>query len=132
MRRPGTDVTLLAYGGMVATSLEAAEAANEEGWSVEVVDLRSLLPLDRDTIFESVVKTGRAVIVHEAPRTLGLGAEIAALIQEHCFYNLEAPVLRATGFDTPYPSARIENAWLPGVDRILDTIEQSFSHSDGR
>ena len=87
-----------------------------------MIDLRSLVPLDRDTILDSVRKTGHCVVLHEAPRTLGMGAEIAALVQEHGFWHLEAPVLRATGFDTPYPPARLEGAWLPGVDRLLDCV----------
>ncbi len=131
VRRRGDDVTIVTYGGLVSVALEAAEAAAaEEGWSLEVIDLRSLVPLDRDTILASVVKTGRCIVAHEAPRTLGMGAEIAALVQEHAFWNLEAPVLRATGFDTPYPSARLEHAWLPGVDRLLDCVERSLSYSD--
>jgi 2-oxoisovalerate dehydrogenase E1 component subunit beta len=129
VRRAGDDVTVVTYGGLVATALEAAEvAAGELGWSVEVVDLRSLAPLDRDTIVESVAKTGRCVVMHEGPRTLGMGAEVAALVQEHAFWHLEAPVLRATGFDTPYPPARLESRWLPGVDRLLDSIERSFGY----
>jgi 2-oxoisovalerate dehydrogenase E1 component beta subunit len=131
VRRAGSDVTVVAYGAMVATALEAADvAADEEGWSLEVVDLRSLVPFDRDTVVGSVRKTGRCVVLHEAPRTLGMGAEIAALVQEHAFFHLEAPVLRATGFDTPYPPARIENHWLPGVDRVLDCVERSLSFTD--
>ena len=84
------------------------------------------MPLDFDTIAASVVKTGRCIVMHEGPRTLGMGAEIAARVQEELFWNLEAPVLRATGFDTPYPPARLESDWLPGVDRLLDTVERSF------
>jgi 2-oxoisovalerate dehydrogenase E1 component beta subunit len=91
------------------------------------VDLRSLNPLDFDTIAESVRKTGRAVVVHEGARTLGFGAELAARIQEELFYDLEAPVLRATGFDTPYPPARLEKLWLPGVDRLIDCVEKAMS-----
>jgi 2-oxoisovalerate dehydrogenase E1 component subunit beta len=131
VRRAGDDVTVVAYGAMVATALEAAEvAAAEEGWSLEVIDLRSLVPLDRDTVVRSVKRTGRCVVLHEAPRTLGMGAEIAALVQEHAFFHLEAPVLRATGFDTPYPPARLENQWLPGVDRVLDCVERTLSYAD--
>ncbi len=128
VRRPGTDVTVLAYGPMVDTALEAADAADEEGWSLEVVDLRSLSPLDEDAILASVRRTGRAVVVHEGPMTLGMGAEIAARVQEHAFYHLEAPVLRATGFDTPYPPAMLEEHWLPSVDRILDCAERSLAY----
>jgi 2-oxoisovalerate dehydrogenase E1 component beta subunit len=128
VRREGTDASVFAYGPMVRTALEAAEAAADEGWSLEIVDLRSLAPLDTDAIVASVEKTGRAVVVHEAARTLGMGAEIAARIQERAFYHLEAPVLRATGFDTPYPPAKLEEFWLPDVDRILDLVERSLSY----
>jgi 2-oxoisovalerate dehydrogenase E1 component beta subunit len=127
IRRAGDDVTVLTYGGMVPTAVRAAElAAERHGWSVEVVDLRSLNPLDFDTVAASVRKTGRAVVTHEAPRTLGFGAELAARIQEELFYELESPVLRATGFDTPYPPARLEKLWLPGVDRLLDCVEKAL------
>jgi 2-oxoisovalerate dehydrogenase E1 component beta subunit len=128
VRREGTDVSVFAYGPMVRTAMEAAEAAADEGWSLEVVDLRSLAPLDTATIVASVERTGRAIVVHEAARTLGMGAEIAARIQEQAFYHLEAPVLRATGFDTPYPPAKLEEFWLPDVDRILDLVERSLSY----
>jgi pyruvate dehydrogenase E1 component beta subunit len=128
VRRAGTDVSVFAYGPTVATAIEAAEAAAEEGWSVEVVDLRSLSPLDEDGILASVRRTGRAVVVHEAAQTLGIGAEVAARIQEHAFYHLEAPVLRATGFDTPYPPATLERFWLPDADRILDCVERSLGY----
>lgn len=128
VRRAGTDVTVMAYGPMVKTAMDAAAAAEEEGWSIEVLDLRSLSPLDTDGIVASVKRTGRAIVVHEAARTLGMGAEIAARIQEEAFYHLEAPILRATGFDTPYPPSMLEEFWLPNVDRILDCIEQSLSY----
>jgi 2-oxoisovalerate dehydrogenase E1 component beta subunit len=128
VRREGTDASVFAYGPMVRTALEAAEAAADEGWSLEVVDLRSLAPLDTDAIVASVERTGRAIVVHEAARTLGMGAEIAARVQELAFYHLEAPVLRATGFDTPYPPAKLEEFWLPDVDRILDLVERSLSY----
>ncbi len=128
VRRVGDDVTVLTYGGLVQTALAAADlAADHYGWSLEVVDLRSLNPLDFDTIAASVRKTGRAVVVHEGARTLGFGAELAARIQEELFYDLEAPVLRATGFDTPYPPARLEKLWLPGVDRLIDCVERAMS-----
>ena len=91
-----------------------------------MVDLRSLNPLDFDTVAESVRRTGRCVVMHEGPRTLGFGAELAARISEELFYDLESPVLRATGFDTPYPPARLEKLWLPGVDRLLDCVERSL------
>jgi 2-oxoisovalerate dehydrogenase E1 component beta subunit len=129
VRRPGTTVTVVTYGGLVGTALEAASVAEaDHGWSLEIIDLRSLVPLDFDTIAESVIKTGRCVVMHEGPRTLGMGAEIAARVQEELFWNLEAPVLRATGFDTPYPPARLESDWLPGVDRLLDTVERSLGY----
>jgi 2-oxoisovalerate dehydrogenase E1 component beta subunit len=128
VRREGTDVSVFCYGPMVRTAMEAAEAAADEGWSLEVVDLRSLSPLDTDSIVASVERTGRAIVVHEAAQTLGMGAEIAARIQERAFYHLEAPVLRATGYDTPYPPAKLEEYWLPDVDRILDMVERSLSY----
>ncbi|MCI4675159.1 alpha-ketoacid dehydrogenase subunit beta [Candidatus Mycolicibacterium alkanivorans] len=121
VRRSGDDVTVLTYGGLVTTALNAAEVADCD---LEVIDLRSLSPLDFDTVAESVRKTGRAVVMHEGPRTLGFGAELAARISEELFYDLESPVLRATGFDTPYPPARMEKIWLPGVDRLLDCVEK--------
>ena len=125
--RTGTDVTVVTYGGLVATACAAAESAEaEHDWSLEVVDLRSLSPLDFDTVAESVRRTGRCVIMHEGPRTLGFGAELAARVAEELFYDLEAPVLRATGFDTPYPPARLEKLWLPGVDRLLDCVERAM------
>jgi pyruvate dehydrogenase E1 component beta subunit len=125
VRRPGTDVTVLTYGGLVGTALSAAEiGAQQHGWSLEVVDLRSLVPLDFDTVAQSVRRTGRCVVLHEGARNLGFGAELAARIQEELFYELEAPVLRATGFDTPYPPARLERLWLPGPDRLLDCVQR--------
>jgi 2-oxoisovalerate dehydrogenase E1 component subunit beta len=122
LRRPGQDVTLIAYGAMVATALEAAEAATEEGWDVEVIDLRSLSPVDDQTLSESVRRTGRAVVVHEASGFSGYGAEIAARLTEQCFFHLEAPVLRVTGLDIPYPPPHLEQYHLPSTDRILDAI----------
>jgi pyruvate dehydrogenase E1 component beta subunit len=123
VRRSGEDVTVITYGGLVATALNAAEIAESD---LEVVDLRSLSPLDFDTVAASVRKTGRAVVMHEGPRTLGFGAELTARISEELFYDLESPVLRATGFDTPYPPARMEKVWLPGVDRLLDCVEKAM------
>ncbi|GII66779.1 2-oxoisovalerate dehydrogenase subunit beta [Sphaerisporangium krabiense] len=125
--RPGTDVTVLAYGPMVKTCLEAAAAAAEEGRSVEVVDLRTLSPLDTDLIYESVRRTGRCVVAHEAPVYSGLGAEIAARVTEACFYSLEAPVLRVGGFSTPYPPSRLEDHYLPDLDRVLDAVDRAFA-----
>jgi 2-oxoisovalerate dehydrogenase E1 component beta subunit len=124
--RPGTDATVLAYGPMVRTALDAANAAAADGRELEVFDLRSLSPLDLDPVFESVRRTGRCVVVHEAPSNVGLGAEIAARITEHCFYSLEAPVLRVTGYDTPYPAARLEEEFLPDLDRVLDAVDRTF------
>jgi 2-oxoisovalerate dehydrogenase E1 component beta subunit len=124
--RPGTDATILAYGPMVRTSLDAATAAAEDGRNLEVIDLRSLSPLDMETVYASVRRTGRAVVVHEAPGNLGLGAELAARISEECFYSLEAPVLRVTGYDIPYPAARVEEEYLPDLDRVLDAVDRSF------
>jgi 2-oxoisovalerate dehydrogenase E1 component beta subunit len=128
VRHTGSDVTVLTYGALVGTALRAAEvAAEQRGWSIEVVDLRSLSPLDFETVAGSVSKTGRAVVMHEGARTLGFGAELAARIQERLFYELESPVLRATGFDTPYPPARLEKLWLPGMDRLLDCVERALA-----
>ncbi|MGI5524790.1 alpha-ketoacid dehydrogenase subunit beta [Micromonospora sp. CA-259024] len=124
--RPGTDVTVLAYGPMVRTCLEAATAAAEDGRELEVIDLRTLSPLDLSAAYESVKRTGRAVVVHEAPSNIGLGAELAARITEECFYSLESPVLRVTGFDTPYPAARVEEEYLPDLDRVLDAVDRTF------
>jgi pyruvate dehydrogenase E1 component beta subunit len=126
--REGTDVTVAAYGPMVKTALEAASAADEEGKHLEVLDLRSLSPLDLPTLQQSVEKTGRLVVVHEAPVFLGMGAEIAARITETCFYALEAPVLRVGGFDTPYPPSRVEEDYLPDLDRILDAVDRSLTY----
>ena len=125
--REGTDVTVLAYGPMVKTSLEAAIAAGEENKSLEVIDLRSLSPLDMGPVLESVRKTGRAVVVHEAVVSLGMGAELAARISEQAFYALEAPVLRVGGFDTPYPPSRIEEEYLPDLDRVLDAVDRALA-----
>lgn len=126
--RPGTDITLIAYGPMVKTCLDAAEAASEEGHDLEVIDLRTLSPLDMTVVVESVQKTGRAVTVHEAQLNLGLGAEIAARITEQCFYSLEAPVLRVAGFDIPYPASRVEEEYLPDLDRVLDMVDRSLAY----
>ena len=126
--RAGTDVTVLAYGPMVKTALEAAIAATEEGKSLEVIDLRTLSPLDMGPVLESVRRTGRAVVVHEAAVTLGMGAELAARITEDAFYALEAPVLRVAGFDTPYPPSRIEEEFLPDLDRVLDAVDRALAY----
>jgi 2-oxoisovalerate dehydrogenase E1 component beta subunit len=124
--RPGTDATIVAYGPMVRTALDAATAAAEEGRELEVIDLRSLSPLDMGVVYESVRKTGHLVVVHEAPSNVGIGAEVAARVTEHCFYSLEAPVLRVTGFNVPYPAARVEEEFLPDLDRVLDAVDRSF------
>jgi pyruvate dehydrogenase E1 component beta subunit len=126
--REGTDVTVAAYGPMVKTAVEAATAAAEEGKNLEVIDVRSLSPLDMPTLQESVRKTGRLVVVHEAPVFLGMGAEIAARISETCFFSLEAPVMRVGGFDTPYPPSRVEEDYLPDLDRILDAVDRSLAY----
>jgi 2-oxoisovalerate dehydrogenase E1 component subunit beta len=124
--RPGTDCTVVAYGPMVRTALEAATAAEEDGRSLEVIDLRSISPLDMPPVYESVRKTGRLVVVHEAPSNVGMGAEIAARVTEECFYHLEAPVLRVTGYNTPYPAARLEEEYLPDLDRVLDAVDRTY------
>ena len=126
--REGTDLTLLAYGPTVKTCMAAAEAAAGEGKSLQVIDLRTLSPLDLEPVFESVRRTGRCVVVHEAPVTLGLGAEIAARVTEQCFYSLEAPVLRVGGFDTPYPPSRVEEEYLPDLDRVLDAVDRALAY----
>jgi pyruvate dehydrogenase E1 component beta subunit len=113
---------------MVKTCAEAAAAAREEGRSLEVIDLRSLSPLDIGSITAAVRRTGRCVIVHEAPVTAGLGAEIAARVTEECFYQLEAPVLRVGGFSTPYPPSRLEDHYLPDLDRVLDAVDRSLGY----
>ena len=125
--RYGTDATLLCYGPMVKTCLEAAAVAAEEGTSLEVVDLRTLSPIDWVTVTASVRRTKRAVVVHEAPLSLGIGAEIAARLHEDLFYVMEAPVMRVTGYDMPYPPARVEEEYLPSVDRILETVDRSLA-----
>ncbi|MFI9576818.1 alpha-ketoacid dehydrogenase subunit beta [Microbispora rosea] len=127
--RQGRDITLVAYGPMVKTCMEAAAAAAEEdGRSIEVIDLRSLNPLDVDVLTESVTRTGRCVVAHEAPVFTGFGAELAARITERCFYSLEAPVLRVGGFSTPYPPSRLEDHYLPDLDRVLDAVDRSFAY----
>ncbi len=122
--REGTDATIATYGPLVATALDAARIAEEEGTSLEVIDLRSLSPLDFGTIEVSVRKTGRLVVAHEASVFCGLGAEVAARISERCFFSLEAPVRRVGGFATPYPASRAEHHFLPDADRILHEVDQ--------
>jgi pyruvate dehydrogenase E1 component beta subunit len=121
VRRPGRDVTLVAYGPSVPVALAAAEEADV---SIEVVDLRTIVPFDDVTVTESVRRTGRCVVVQEAQGFAGVGAEIAARVQERCFHSLAAPVLRVAGFDIPYPPPKLEHAHLPGVDRILDAVDR--------
>ena len=122
----GSDVTLVAYGPLVKTALDAASAAADEGVSIEVIDLRSLAPVDYDAVVASVRKTGRLVITHEAGQSGGLGAEVAASITERCFYHLEAAPVRVTGFDVPYPYSKLEMHHLPGLDRILDGVDRAL------
>jgi 2-oxoisovalerate dehydrogenase E1 component beta subunit len=126
--RPGSQLTLVAYGPMVKTALEAALAAEADGQDIEVIDLRSLSPIDFPTVTESVRRTGRLVVVHEAPVFLGVGSELAARVSETCFYSLEAPVLRVGGFATPYPPSRLEEHYLPDLDRVLDAVDRSLAY----
>ena len=121
--REGTDITLISWGAMMRLSKEAAEKVKDR-ISVEVIDLRTLSPMDTATITKSVEKTGRAIVVHEAPRTAGLGAEIAAIINETAFLSLEAPIERVTGFDVPFPQHKLENYYLPDTERIIKAIEK--------
>lgn len=126
--REGADLTLVSWGPTVPVALEAAQAAEEDGLSLEVIDLRSLNPIDFDCIQRSVTKTGRLVIVHEAPVFGGLGGEIAARMTERCFYSLEAPVMRVGGYHTPYPPARMEHAYLPDLERVLDAVDHCLDY----
>ncbi len=126
--RTGTDATLIGYGPMVSVLLTAAEIAADEGRSLEVVDLRSLSPVDWDPVVGSVEKTGRAVVAHEASGFLGMGAEIAAAVTERAFYALEAPVLRVAGFDVPFPPAKLEKLHLPDADRVLEAVDRAFAY----
>ncbi len=119
--REGSDVSLFAYGAMVPPAVEAAETLENEGISAEVIDLRTLVPLDEAAVVASVEKTGRAVIVHEAARTCGFGAELAAVLAEKAFYSLRAPIARVTGYDTPFPYA-LEQVYLPGAERIAHAV----------
>ena len=126
--REGDTVTIAAYGPMVTTALEAAEIAASEGHALEVIDLRTLSPFDMATLLASVEKTGRLIVVHEAWRNVSISSELAARVQERAFFSLEAPVLRVTGYDTQYPPSRLEEEWLPNVDRILDAVDRSLSY----
>ncbi|MGW0660275.1 transketolase C-terminal domain-containing protein [Streptodolium elevatio] len=126
--RSGRDCTLVAYGPMVQTCLDAAAAAAaDDGRDLEVIDLRSLSPVDFAAVEDSVRRTGRLVVVHEAPTFLGMGSEIAARVTERCFYHLQAPVLRVGGYHSPYPPSRIEEEYLPDLDRVLDAVDRSLA-----
>jgi pyruvate dehydrogenase E1 component beta subunit len=126
--REGSDLTLVAHGPTVKTALLAADAAAEDGVAVGVVDLRTLSPLDAQTLTRCAKTTGHMVVVHEASTFMGIGAEIAAMITETCFYSLESPVLRVGAYDLPYPPAKAEDAFLPDIDRVLDAIERSLHY----
>lgn len=126
--RPGTDVTLIGHGAIVSMLMQVAEIAEGEGTSVEVIDLRSLSPLDWDTLVASAQSTGRVVVAQEAPGNVSVGSEIAATLSERTFYTLEAPVIRVSGFDTPFPPAQLESSYLPSVDRILDAIDRAMAY----
>jgi pyruvate dehydrogenase E1 component beta subunit len=128
IEREGSDVTLIAWGAMTKETREAADLLSGEGVSAEIIDLRSLVPLDVDLVAASVAKTGRAVIIHEAPRTSGFGAEIVAQIQERCLFALQAPVLRVTGWDTVFPLKRSEHHYLPSPERIVAAVHRSMEH----
>jgi pyruvate dehydrogenase E1 component beta subunit len=125
--RAGSDVTVAGYGPMARTCLDAAVAAADDGRSLEVIDLRTLSPLDLAPVYESVRRTGRLVVVSEAPSEVSVAAEVAAKVQQDCFYSLQAPVLRVTGFDTPYPPSRCEDDYLPDLDRVLDAVDRSLA-----
>ncbi len=126
--RTGTDVTVVGHGAMVSVLLQAAEIAEQEGTSIEVVDLRSLSPVDYAPLVASVSKTGRLVVAQEAPQHVSLGSEIAATIAERCYYSLEAPVLRVSGFDTPFPPAKVESIYLPDADRVLEAVDRALAY----
>lgn len=126
--RPGTDVTVAAFGAMVTTVLQAAEIAASEGTSIEVVDLRSLSPIDYGPLLDSVRKTGRLVVAQEAQGGGSLGGEIAATVAEQCFYSLQAPVLRVSGYDVPFPPAKLEGVYLPDADRVLEAVDRTMHY----
>ena len=125
--RPGSTATLVSYGPQVRTCVDAASAAEADGHDLEVIDLRSLSPLDLEPVYESVRRTGHLVVVAESPSEVSVAAEVAARVQRECFYSLEAPVLRVTGFDTPYPPSQVEHEYLPDLDRVLDAVDQSLA-----
>lgn len=128
IRREGTDATIATYGPLVPVALAAAETAAEEGTSVEVIDLRSLSPIDFETIVDSTRKTGRLIIAHEAPTFGGIGGEIAARVGDEAFLSLEAPIIRVGGFHMPYPTASVEADYVPDQDRILDALDRALSY----
>jgi len=122
--RPGTQITLIAWSGMVSIAEEAATKAEQSGISVEVLDLRSLKPLDEEALLASAAKTGRVVLVQEAPRTCGFAAELASILAEKALLDLHAPVLRVTGYDVPYPYWQLEDAYMPSVARVVDAARK--------
>jgi pyruvate dehydrogenase E1 component beta subunit len=126
--RGGTDVTVIGHGAMVSVLLQAAEVAATEGTSLEVLDLRSLSPIDYGPILRSVEKTGRLVVAQEAPGHVSVGSEIAATVAERAFYALQAPVLRVSGFDAPFPPAKLESVYLPDADRVLDAVDRALDY----
>jgi pyruvate dehydrogenase E1 component beta subunit len=126
--RQGKDVTIAAYGPMVATALQAAEIGATEGRSIEVIDMRSMSPIDYATIIESVKKTGHLIVTHEANTNVSVSSEVAARVAELAFYHLEAPVLRVGGFDVPYPAAKLEDKFLPDADRLLEAVDRSLGY----
>jgi pyruvate dehydrogenase E1 component beta subunit len=125
--RPGSTATLVSYGSQVRTCVDAALAAEADGHDLEVIDLRSLSPLDLEPVYDSVRRTGHLVVVAESPSEVSVAAEVAARVQHECFYSLQAPVLRVTGFDTPYPPSQVEHEYLPDLDRVLDAVDQSLA-----
>ncbi|MET1016958.1 MAG: transketolase C-terminal domain-containing protein, partial [Leifsonia flava] len=126
--RLGTDATLVAHGAMVTVLLQAAELAAADGISLEVVDLRSLAPIDYEPLLESVRKTGRLIVAQEAPGNVSVGSEIAATVAERAFFSLEAPVLRVSGFDVPFPPAKLEKLFLPDADRVLEAVDRALAY----
>jgi pyruvate dehydrogenase E1 component beta subunit len=126
--REGTEVTVLGHGAMVSVLLQAADIASDEGTSVEVLDLRSLSPIDYAPILDSVRKTGRLVVAQEAPGFVSVGSEIAATVAELAFYSLQSPVLRVSGFDTPFPPAKLETNYLPDADRVLEAVDRALAY----
>jgi 2-oxoisovalerate dehydrogenase E1 component beta subunit len=125
--RPGSSITIATYGPLVRTCLDAATAAVDDGHDIEVIDLRTLSPLDLGPVADSVRRTGRLVVASEAPRETSVSSEVAARVSEECFFSLEAPVLRVTGFDTPYPPSRLEEEYLPDLDRVLDAVDRAMA-----